>query len=99
MGRTVIVTGAYGAFGSRAAKIFAHRDVDTLILVDLQDCTDLKRQIDAEVKTSPKILVWQVDMMSYASCQALAKKASELQRYAASWQFPMPISRAFLPGR
>jgi hypothetical protein len=27
----------------------------------------------------PNILVWQVDMMSYASCQEFAKKARELK--------------------
>lgn len=82
-GKTVLITGANGAFGSRAAKIFADRDVETLILVDVKDCADVKAQIEAEypptTKTKPTILVWQVDMMSYASCQALAKKARELK--------------------
>jgi NAD(P)-dependent dehydrogenase (short-subunit alcohol dehydrogenase family) len=82
-GRTVLITGANGAFGSRAAKIFALRDVETLILVDVKDCASVKEEIEAEVlamkKTKPTILVWQVDMMSYADCQALAKRARELK--------------------
>jgi hypothetical protein len=82
-GRTVLITGANGAFGSRAAKLFAERDVETLILVDVQDCAGVKAEIEAGLpattKTKPNILVWQVDMMSYASCQALAKKAHELE--------------------
>ena len=82
-GKTVLITGANGAFGSRAAKIFADRDVETLILVDVIDCAGVKAQIEAEyaatTKKKPSILVWQVDMMSYASCQELAKKARELK--------------------
>ena len=35
-GRTALITGANGAFGSRAAKLFAHRDVETLVLVDVR---------------------------------------------------------------
>ena len=82
-GRTVLITGANGAFGSRAAKIFAHRDVETLILVDVKDCGDVKEQIETELsemkKKKPKILVWQIDMMSFAGCQELGKKARELK--------------------
>lgn len=82
-GRTVLITGANGAFGSRAAKLFADREVETLILVDVMDCAGVKAKIEsaypATMKTKPQILVWQVDMMSYASCQAFAKKARELK--------------------
>lgn len=80
-GRTVMVTGANGAYGSRAAKIFADRDVDTLILVDFMDCNPLKEQIEASIegKKKPNILVWKVDMMNYASCQELGRKARELK--------------------
>ena len=82
-GRTVLITGANGAFGSRAAKLFAEREVETLILVDVKDCTGVKENIEAELSTTskakPTILVWQVDMMSYASCQALGEKARQLK--------------------
>jgi hypothetical protein len=80
-GKTVMITGANGAFGSRAAKLVADRDVETLILVDLIDCAPVKAKILAEstATNKPNILVWQVDMMSYASCQAFAKKARELK--------------------
>jgi hypothetical protein len=82
-GRTVLITGANGAFGSRAATMIAHRDVQTLILVDLLDCAGVKAKIEAELeeakKKIPEILVWQVDMMNYASCQELAKKVRQLK--------------------
>lgn len=82
-GRTVLITGANGAFGSRAAKMIAHRDVETLVLIDLLDCAGVKAQIEAELeeekKKKPEILVWKVDMMSYASCQELAKKVRQLK--------------------
>lgn len=82
-GRTVLITGANGAFGSRAAKLFAARDVETLVLVDVKDCGGVKADIEKELaeqnKPKPDILVWQVDMMSYESCQELSKKASTLK--------------------
>jgi NADP-dependent 3-hydroxy acid dehydrogenase YdfG len=80
-GRTVLITGANGAFGSRAAKIFALRDVETLVLLDVKDCGGVKEDIEAELtkmkKPKPNILVWQVDMMSYASCLEFGKKARQ----------------------
>lgn len=82
-GRTALITGANGAFGSRAAKLFAERDVETLVLVDVRDCTAVKEQIEAEAaangRAKPNILLWQIDMMTFAGCQVLAKKAKELK--------------------
>ena len=80
-GKTVMITGANGAYGSRAARIIADLDVDTLVLVDVKDCAGVKAQIEAETKATkkPTILVWQVDMMSFQSCAAFAKKARELK--------------------
>jgi NAD(P)-dependent dehydrogenase (short-subunit alcohol dehydrogenase family) len=82
-GKTVLITGANGAFGSRAAKLFADREVETLILVDVRDCAGVKADIEAgypaTLKKKPTILVWQVDMMSYASCEELAKKVRTLK--------------------
>ncbi|KAM5352880.1 hypothetical protein ACJ41O_005602 [Fusarium nematophilum] len=82
-GRTALITGANGAFGSRAAKLFAHRDIETLVLVDVKDCGDVKRQIEEELsdagKAKPNILVWPVDLMTFAGCQELGKKARELE--------------------
>lgn len=82
-GRTALITGANGAFGSRAAKIFAHRDVGTLVLVDVMDCSGVKEQIEAGLreanKAIPNILVWQIDMMTFAGCQEVRKKARELE--------------------
>lgn len=82
-GRTVLITGANGAFGSRAAKIVAHRDVETLVLVDVKDCGEVKQQIETELseknKSKPNILVWQADLMTFAGCQELGKKARELK--------------------
>lgn len=82
-GRTALITGANGAFGSRAAKLFAERDIETLVLVDVKDCGDVKRQIEADLsaagKPKPNILVWQADLMSYAGCVELGKKARDLK--------------------
>lgn len=82
-GRTVLITGANGAFGSRAARIFAQRDVETLVLVDVKDCGDVKREIEAGLsetgKALPNIIVWQADLMSFAGCRELGKKARELK--------------------
>jgi hypothetical protein len=82
-GRTVLITGANGAFGSRAAKIFARRNAQTVVLVDVMDCTGVKEGIVAELqkegKPVPEILVWQVDMMSYKSCEEFGKKARALK--------------------
>lgn len=81
-GRTAIVTGANGAFGSRAAKIFAERDIRVLVLVDVRDCSELKAQIEKDAlergSTKPQILVWTLDMMSYDGCRELAKRAQAL---------------------
>lgn len=82
-GRTVLITGANGAFGSRAAKLFAERDVETLVLVDVKDCGDVKQKIETELtdmgKARPNILVWQADLMTFAGCKELAQKARELE--------------------
>lgn len=81
-GRTALITGANGAFGSRAAKLFAERDIDTLVLVDLNDCDGVKKEIEKARRDAgkpvPKILVWQIDMMSYSGAESLAEKARDL---------------------
>ena len=83
-GRTILITGANGAYGSRAAKLFAARDAEVLVLVDVRDCTALKGEIESEVKAlgkrCPQILVWTVDMMTFAGCQELAEKVKGLGR-------------------
>lgn len=82
-GRTVLITGANGAFGSRAAKIFARRNVGRLVLVDVRDCGGVKDEILAELGekdlSKPEILVWQVDLMSFDGCREVGKKAQELE--------------------
>jgi hypothetical protein len=80
-GKTILITGANGAFGSRAAKKIADLGVERLILADVRDCTGVKQLIEAETTAmnKPDIQVWHVDMMSYKSCQEFAKKARELK--------------------
>jgi hypothetical protein len=82
-GRTALITGANGAYGSRAAKLFAHRDIETLVLIDVRDCGGVKQEIEAELsaagKPKPTILVWQADLMTFAGCHELAKKAQTLK--------------------
>ncbi|OQO05735.1 hypothetical protein B0A48_09829 [Cryoendolithus antarcticus] len=80
-GKTILITGAHGAFGSRAAKMF--KNADTLVLIDLLDCTALKEEIEAECDAAstkrPNVLVWTVNMMSYASCAELGRKIKTLK--------------------
>ena len=80
-GKTILITGANGAFGSRAAKMIADLGVERLILADVRDCSGVKQQIEAETiaTNKPDIQVWHVDMMSYQSCQEFAKKARALK--------------------
>jgi NAD(P)-dependent dehydrogenase (short-subunit alcohol dehydrogenase family) len=82
-GRTALIVGANGAFGSRAAKIFAHRDVKKLVLVDARDCAGVKEEIEAELKEAnkpvPEILVWQIDLMTFDGCRKLGKQAQALE--------------------
>ena len=80
-GKTILITGANGAFGSRAAKMIADLGVERLILADVRDCTAVKQQIEAETTATnkPDIQVWHVDMMSYQSCQEFAKKVRSLK--------------------
>lgn len=81
-GRTALITGANGAFGSRAAKLFADHGISKLILVDVRDCTDLKKEIGAEQATGKgnydlDIRVLQVDMLTFAGCNNFVKKVVE----------------------
>ncbi|CAK7217925.1 hypothetical protein SCUCBS95973_003313 [Sporothrix curviconia] len=82
-GRTALVTGANGAYGSRAATLFAQHGIATLVLVDVQDCAAVQQKIEVELRAKgkpvPTILVWQIDMMTFAGCQKLAKLASTLE--------------------
>jgi NAD(P)-dependent dehydrogenase (short-subunit alcohol dehydrogenase family) len=80
-GKTILITGANGAFGSRAAKMIADLGVETLILADVKDCTAVKEKIEAETTATnkPDIQVWHVDMMSFQNCQEFAKKARALK--------------------
>jgi len=80
-GKTILITGANGAFGSRAAKMIADLGVEKLILADVMDCTALKEKIEAETTATnkPDIQAWHVDMMSYESCQEFAKRARALK--------------------
>ncbi|KAK1753022.1 short chain dehydrogenase reductase [Echria macrotheca] len=81
-GRTALITGANGAYGSRAAKLFARHGVDTLVLVDVRDCAAVRDEIHAELdaagkKRPSRILVWQIDMMSFAGCVKLSQLVRE----------------------
>ena len=82
-GRTILITGANGAYGSRAARLFAARDAETIVLVDVKDCSALKSDIEAGAKAqgkpSPRIFVWTIDMVTFKGCQELAAKAEGLE--------------------
>jgi len=82
-GRTALITGASGALGSLAAKMFARRDIDTLVLVDVMDLSAVRDEILGECKTqgkpAPNILIWRIDMMTFKGCQELGQKARSLK--------------------
>ncbi|CAK7207243.1 hypothetical protein SEUCBS139899_010053 [Sporothrix eucalyptigena] len=82
-GRTALVTGANGAYGSRAATMFAQHGVSTLVLVDVFDCGKVKEKIETDLKAAgkavPTILVWQIDMMTFEGCRKLAEHAKTLK--------------------
>jgi hypothetical protein len=82
-GKTILITGANGAFGSRVARMIAELGVARLVLADVRDCggvkADIEERLTKEGKKKPEILVWQVDMMDYESCKQFAEKAKGLK--------------------
>ena len=82
-GKTVLITGANGGFGAIAAQMFADREIDTLILAcrDIAKGEAVKKTIEESIKTEPKpkILVWQLDLVSFASVRDFSKRAATLE--------------------
>ena len=81
-GKTVLVTGANVGIGYEAAIKFAALGVSRVIL-GVRDSTKGQRaKADIEAKTGKKgvVEVWPLDMNSYDSIQALARRAWELPR-------------------
>lgn len=82
-GKTILITGANGAFGATAAQIFAEHEVDTLILAcrDVSKGEAVKKTIDDAMKTEPKpkILVWALDLASFSSVREFGKRAATLE--------------------
>lgn len=82
-GRTVIVTGSNIGMGKEGARHFARLQADKVILAvrNLPAGEEAKADIERTTKTIGVVEVWELDLASYASVKAFAKRADrELKR-------------------
>jgi NAD(P)-dependent dehydrogenase (short-subunit alcohol dehydrogenase family) len=82
-GKTVIVTGSNGGLGREAARHFARMDTSRLILAvrNTEAGEEAKRDIVRSTGIDEGVIeVWMLDMASYDSIKAFAKRASSLPR-------------------
>ena len=83
-GQTVIVTGSNIGLGKEAARHYARLGASTVILAvrSLEKGHEAKTDIESSTGTKPGVVqVWELDMASYASVKAFAKRvADELPR-------------------
>ena len=79
-GKNIIVTGATAGIGLEAASRFAALDANKVIIAarDLQKGENIKANIEARVNRKDQLEVWQLDMNSYDSIVAFAKRAETL---------------------
>ena len=80
-GQVAIITGGNGAIGLGAARVFLQLGLSHIILA----VRTIKKGEDAaaplrQAHQKAKVEVWPLDMLSYESIQAFAKKTSDLQR-------------------
>lgn len=81
--QTVIVTGSNSGLGLEAARHFTRLDAAKVILAvrNLPEGEEAKKSIEASTKRSNVVEVWKLDLASFDSVKAFAKKAtSELDR-------------------
>ena len=80
--QTVIVTGANVGLGLEAARHFVNLGAAKVILGvrNLEKGELAKKDIENTTGKSGVVEVWQLDLSSYASVEAFAAKASELDR-------------------
>lgn len=81
-GKTIIVTGANVGLGKEAARHFARLNAEKVIIAcrSTEKGEAAKRDIEASTKRSGAIEVWQLDLQSYDSVKAFAKRAEGLKR-------------------
>lgn len=81
-GKTVIVTGANTGLGLEATRHFVRCGAATVIIAcrTLSKGEAAKREIEASEKCSGVLQVWQLDLSSYESVKAFAKRCETLPR-------------------
>lgn len=78
--RTIIITGATSGLGKEAAYQFAALGATKVILAarNLEKGESTKVALEARLGRKDQLEVWELDMMSYDSVVAFAKRATEL---------------------
>jgi NAD(P)-dependent dehydrogenase (short-subunit alcohol dehydrogenase family) len=81
-GETVIVTGSNVGLGKESARQIAKMGADKLILAvrNVEAGNAAKADIEKSTGSSTVVEVWPLDLSSYESVQAFAKRASQLPR-------------------
>jgi NAD(P)-dependent dehydrogenase (short-subunit alcohol dehydrogenase family) len=80
-GRNIIVTGATSGIGKEAAFKFASLGASKVIVAarDLKKGETTKTALEARLGRKDQLEVWELDMQSYDSVVAFAKRAEELE--------------------
>lgn len=80
-GRNIIVTGATSGIGVEAVYKFAALGASKVIIAarDLKKGETTKAALEARLGTTNQLEVWELNMMSYDSVIAFAKRANELK--------------------
>lgn len=81
-GQTVIVTGANAGLGLEATRHFVRAGASTVIIAcrTLSKGEAAKKDIEESERRKDVIQVWELDMSSYASVKAFAKRCEDLPR-------------------
>ena len=80
-GKTVIVTGANIGLGKEAARHFARLNANVILAVrSFEKGEEAMRDIESTAKKTGTTEVWELDLASYASVKAFAKRVSLLPR-------------------
>ncbi|KAF1831550.1 hypothetical protein BDW02DRAFT_531603 [Decorospora gaudefroyi] len=79
-GKIVMVTGATSGLGKEAAFKFAAMGASKVIITarDTKKGVSTKTALEARLGRADQLEVWELDMMSYDSVRAFAKRATEL---------------------
>lgn len=80
--KTIIVTGANVGLGKEAARHFVRLNAKKVIIAcrSTEKGEAAKRDIEESTKRSGVVEVWQLDLQSYDSVKAFAKRAESLER-------------------